>query len=172
MKKFATTFGNSRVKPTQKEYKDGIKLGKILVKYDYSVKCGGYQGLMEAVSKGVKKANGECIGITIAEFDKTRPKNKYLSKTITTENLFDRLKLLSESSTLFVAQTGNLGTLNEVILIWTLMYTFLLKDVRLCLIGKEWKDLKKLKKLPIDKRLFKHLEFFDNLKDFEKTLKK
>jgi uncharacterized protein (TIGR00730 family) len=172
MKKFATTFGNSRVKSTQKKYKEGIELGKVLVKYGYSVRCGGYQGLMEAVSKGVKQANGECIGITVAEFDKTRPKNIYLSKRIIASDIFERLKLLIEDSTIFIAQTGNLGTLNEVILIWTLMYTHLKNDARICLLGKEWNDLKRLKNLPIDKRLFKHLEFFDTLEEFEITLKK
>ncbi len=171
MGKFATTFGSSKIKPNKKEYKEGVKLGKILVKHGYNIKCGGYQGLMEAVSKGVKEANGECIGITIKEFNKRRPKNKYLSKRIITNDIFDRLKLLIKDSTILIAQKGNLGTLNEIIMTWTLMYANLMKNnVRLCLIGKEWKDLKKLKKLPIDKKLFKHLEFFDTLKEFGKTL--
>lgn len=171
MKKFATTFGSSKIKPNKKEYKEGVELGKILAKHGYSVKCGGYQGLMEAVSRGVNEAKGECIGITLKEFDKKRPRNRYLSKKITTNDLFDRLKLLIKDSKLFVAQTGNLGTVNEVILTWTLMYTKLIdNNVRLCLIGRGWRDLKKLKKLQIDKRLFKHLEFFDTLKNFEKSL--
>ncbi|MBU0458608.1 hypothetical protein KKF03_04130 [Patescibacteria group bacterium] len=62
--KFATTFGGSGYTPDSIQYQDGIRLGTFLAEQGYTVKCGGYYGLMEAVSQGVHEAGGQIRGIT------------------------------------------------------------------------------------------------------------
>ena len=70
--KFATTFGASQV-DDEKLYLEGVELGKFLAQKGYIVKCGGYGGLMEAVSRGVREVGGEVIGLTLKYFDEIRP---------------------------------------------------------------------------------------------------
>ncbi|WP_187647704.1 LOG family protein [Nitrosophilus labii] len=164
--KFVTTFGASKADKNSKEYKEGIKLGLFLSKAGYIVKCGGYQGLMEAVSIGVHKAGGECIGVTIEKFDQLRPKNPYLTKKIICKTLYERLEKLIEDSRLFVAQSGSIGTMNEVFMILALKYSGFKPDIRICLIGKMYKEMTKCSF--IDKNFVKNVEIYENVDEFIK----
>jgi len=171
MTKYATTFGSSTITKDEIEYKEGVLIGKHLAKNAYSVKCGGYQGLMEAISKGVHEAGGECIGMALEYFENKRPENPYLSKKIVHPTMFDRLKALIDDSELFIVQRGSLGTINEAIMVWTLLYVDLLEQKsRLCFIGKEWQHCITPENMLIDKRLFELIEFYDNAEEFLKTV--
>ncbi len=160
--KFATTFGASKVED-EKLYKEGIELGKFLAKKGYIVKCGGYGGLMEAVSKGVREAGGEVIGITLKQFENIRDKNPYLTKKIVANDLYERLKLLIEGSEVFIVQKGSIGTLNELFMVWALKYG-LGYDIRICLIGYE--SLKNCDFIP--KERLNDIEIYKNLDEFKK----
>jgi len=161
--KIATTFGASEV--INKEiYNEGVELGKFLAQNGYIVKCGGYGGLMEAVSRGVREANGEVIGITLKDFDEIRPKNPYLTKRIQAKDLFERLKLLIEGSNLFIVQKGSIGTFNELFMVWALKYG-LKRDFRICLIGYE--ELKNCTFIPQER--FKEIEVYKNLDEFKRA---
>ena len=109
MKKIATTFGSSKV-IDRKLYEEGVRLGEFLAKEGYTVKCGGYQGLMEAVSKGVRKAGGTVIGVRLKHFEHLREENPYLNIKIVANDLFERLRFLIMDSELFVVQQGSIGT--------------------------------------------------------------
>jgi len=171
MTKYATTFGSSTITEDTIEYKEGILIGRKLSKCGYSVKCGGYQGLMEAISKGVYQNGGECIGIALEAFETIRPENTYLTKKIVHSTMFDRLKALIEDSELFIVQRGSLGTINEAMMVWTLLYVDLLKkNSRLCFIGKEWQHCINPKNMLIDEKLFELIEFYDSAEDFLETL--
>ena len=161
--KTATTFGASRVEDP-KLYEEGVELGKFLASRGYIVKCGGYGGLMEAVSKGVKEAGGEVIGITLKYFDEIRPKNPYLTKRIQTADLFERLKKLIEDSEIFVAQKGSIGTLNEIFMVWALKYGLGL-NFRICVIGDVYEDFKNCSFIP--KERLGDLEIYKNLDEFK-----
>ncbi len=161
--KIATTFGASRVED-KKLYEEGVELGKFLAEKGYIVKCGGYGGLMEAVSRGVREAGGEVIGITLKFFDEIRPKNLYLTKRIQTPDLFERLRHLIEGSELFVAQSGSIGTLNEIFMVWALKYGLGL-DFRICLIGENYEDFKHCSFIP--KERLKEIEVYKNLEEFK-----
>lgn len=166
--KYATTFGSSTIQPHEKEYEEGVALGKFLAIQGYTVKCGGYQGLMEAVSKGAYEAGGKTIGICLEHFESKRPKNPYLSEKIITSDLYGRLKGLMDDSSLFIIQKGSLGTFNELLLIWTQAYIGLNQNIRMCLIGPEWQSIKCLK-LPIEEHLWAMLEFYDDMEHFKKA---
>ena len=163
--RFATTFGASKAEPSDKEYKEGIELGKFLALSGFVVKCGGYGGLMEAVSKGVASVGGKCIGIGLEEFDRFRPKNPYLSKKIVAKTLYERLELLIEGSELFVAQKGSIGTLNEIFMVAALKYSGLQPNIRIALIGKEYQEFN-----CFDANFKAVVEFYDSLEDFTKTI--
>ncbi len=163
--KFATTFGASKVY-SKNLYEEGIQLGTFLVQIGYVVKCGGYTGLMEAVSKGVNEAGGKIIGIGLKEFGSLRNTNKYLTEKIIANDLFERLKLLVKDSELFVVQQGSIGTLNELFLVWALKYS-LSKEFRICLIGKSYESIKKCEFIP--QQELHYLEFYSTLREFKKS---
>ncbi len=164
--KYATTFGASQIDKNSKEYKDGIKLGKFLSKNGYIVKCGGYQGLMEAVSYGVYLESGTCIGVTIEMFDKFRPKNPYLSKKIVCKNLYERLEKLVEGSDIFIAQKGSIGTLNEIFMTLALKYSGFKPNIDIVLIGEMYKEM--LNCSFIDKNFIENVKIYIDVDEFIK----
>ncbi len=163
--RYATTFGASKIYD-EATYKEGVELGKFLANRGYVVKCGGYLGLMEAVSKGVYQAGGEILGIGLKEFENERSINKYLTKKIIAEDLFERLKLLTKDSEMFVVQQGSIGTLNELFLVWALKYS-LGRQFRICLIGKRYQSLKNCDFIPQTE--LHHLEIYNTLDEFKKS---
>ncbi|EDX73655.1 hypothetical protein MC7420_6703 [Coleofasciculus chthonoplastes PCC 7420] len=166
MKKYATTFGGSEFTVDDPVYQDGIKLGKYLASKGYTVKNGGYYGLMEAVSKGVVESGGQCIGITNASFD-PKPANQFITEEIKAKDLFDRLRLLIQSSELFVIQNGSIGTVDELCVTWCLRYTLTMPSIRICLIGGFWSQvLYGLQNLAIKKEEFDILEVYKDIEDF------
>ncbi len=115
MKKYAALFGGSGNDTNSKEYLETVEIGSFLTKQGYIVKNGGYGGMMEAVSKGTTESGGSAIGVTCKQVGPAEG-NQYLSETIVTEKLYDRLKLLIENTTVFIVQRGGIGTLSEVFL--------------------------------------------------------
>ncbi len=113
--KHATFFGGA-IREVTPEYGESIAIGELLAEKGYTVKCGGYFGLMEAVCQGVSNKKGHSIGITCATFKNTKG-NEYLSETIVATDIFDRLKLLLSDSTVFIIQKGGIGTLSELALL-------------------------------------------------------
>ncbi len=163
--RFATTFGASKIAPDSKEYREGIALGRFLARLGYGVKCGGYGGLMEAVSKGVFEARGECIGIGLRDFEPLRAQNPYLTKKIVANSLYERLELLIEGSELFIAQKGSIGTLNEIFMVAALKYGGLKPHIRIVLLGKEYREYN-----CFDENFLQVVEFYDTLRELQRAL--
>jgi len=116
MNKYATFFGGAINDTSTIEYKESILLGEYLAQNGFIVKCGGYKGLMEAVSLGVHNKSGKVIGYTCKTFPSIIG-NIYLSETIVCDDIFQRLKFLIEDSEIFIVQRGGLGTLSELFLL-------------------------------------------------------
>ena len=116
MKKYAALFGGSGKDKTTLEYTDTVKIGRLLADIGYVVKNGGYGGMMEAVSYGAQRQGGEVIGVTCKQVGATIG-NDFLTETIVTEDLYDRLKVLINNTELFIVQKGGIGTLSEVFLV-------------------------------------------------------
>ncbi len=163
--RFATTFGASKIDHDDPAFEEGIALGKLLVRKGYGVKCGGYGGLMEAVSIGVKEAGGYCVGITLEHFDALREQNPYLSKKVVAKSLFERLELLIEGSEIFVAQKGSIGTLNEIFMVASLKYSGLMPDIRIFLLGGEYQEFN-----CFDASFKSVVEFCESLEELERLL--
>ena len=163
--RFATTFGASKVDKNDPAFAEGIELGRLLVHKGFGVKCGGYGGLMEAVSIGVKEAGGVCIGVTLEQFDMFREQNPYLSKKVVAKSLFERLELLIEGSEIFIAQKGSIGTLNEIFMVAALKYSGIMPDIRIFLLGSEYQKFN-----CFDANFKSVVEFVKDLEELERLL--
>lgn len=116
MNRTVTIFGSSIPKPGDDEYEDALSLGRILAKNNFNVCTGGYQGTMDAVSKGAREYNVRAIGITVDTF-KAMP-SKHLTEIIHTSTLIERLQKLIELGDAYIILPGGTGTLVEISLVW------------------------------------------------------
>ncbi len=65
MNKTITVFGSSQPKEGNEEFNSAYKLGILLAKNNFNVCTGGFQGIMNAVSKGAVENGAEAIGVTV-----------------------------------------------------------------------------------------------------------
>ena len=93
-------------------YVDSVEIGKLLANDNYLVFCGGGEGVMEAICKGVSIGNGTSIGIL--KGDDTSEGNKYLKIPILTNMGITRNALLPLNADVAIAISGNHGTLSEI----------------------------------------------------------
>ena len=97
---------------TDEIYNDTVEIGKRMAKKNWLVFCGGGEGVMEAIAKGVALGGGTCIGILKDKDFKTG--NEYLSIPISTGMDITRNALISYNCDLGVAISGADGTLSEI----------------------------------------------------------
>lgn len=113
-------FGSSTTEPGTPAWAVADELGERLARAGYAVMNGGYQGSMEAVSEGARRAGGEVIGVTTALFNH-RPPNPHLTHREDTTTLLERLDYLVHVASGFVVLEGSIGTLAELFLAWNLL---------------------------------------------------
>ena len=136
VQKRVTVFGGSRCGPDSEEYKEALKLGRLLVEAGFDVASGGYAGVMEAVSRGAHEAGGHIIGVTMSQF-KSAP-NPYLKKIEPSADFYARLQTLIRQSAGYVALRGGMGTVTEVSLVWNKLVMNVLTPRPLLLLGACW----------------------------------
>ena len=105
-----SVFGGRKI--STESYNNAYNLGKLLNKNKYLVYCGGGEGVMEAIAKGVKKGGGQCIGIL--KGISTDEMNSYIDIPIATNMGITRNALLAYSCDAAVAISGQYGTLSEI----------------------------------------------------------
>ena len=105
-----SVFGGRKV--TEKIYDQAYRLGKLLNSNNYLVYCGGGEGVMEAIAKGVSHGGGTCVGIL--KGISTDEMNPYIDIPIATNMGITRNALLAYSCDASVAISGNYGTLSEI----------------------------------------------------------
>ncbi len=93
-------------------YEETVELGRLLAKENWLVFCGGAEGVMEAIAKGVKEGNGTCIGIL--KGNDPSDGNQYLSIPIATGIGIARNALLAYNCDAAIAVSGHYGTLSEI----------------------------------------------------------
>jgi uncharacterized protein (TIGR00725 family) len=131
-----TVFGGSRCGPDSSEYKEALKLGRLLVEAGFDVCSGGYYGVMEAISLGAHEAGGHVIGVTMNQF-KAEP-NRYLKKIEPSADFYSRLQTLIRESAGYVALRGGMGTVTEISLVWNKLVMNVLPSRPLILVGDCW----------------------------------
>ncbi|MCX7798446.1 MAG: LOG family protein [Melioribacter sp.] len=164
-KKIVTVFGSSIPKPGEEEYELAYYLGKKLAKNNLNVCSGGFQGIMDAVSKGARENGAEAIGITLKTYEAIP--SMYLTKEIKCDNLFERLRLLIEHGDAYIVLNGGTGTLVELAIVWELMNKNALAEKPFACHGKLWKEIVELMEVQIrrEKRRLGLIKCFDNIDD-------
>lgn len=163
MNKIITIFGSSLPKPGDQEYEQAYFLGNYLGDKGFNVCSGGYQGIMDAVSKGAVKSGAKAIGVTVDIFG-AEP-SKYLSNEIVTTTLFERLRNLLNIGEAYIVLPGGTGTMLELTLVWEKMNKGLINEKPFACIGSIWKNIvsEMEKRILFEKRRTGLLKYFDNV---------
>jgi len=163
MKKTITVFGSSLPVEGDEEYALAYKLGSLLAKNNFNVCTGGYNGIMEAVSKGVVENNGKALGITLKYV--TSSANKYLSDQLKCKTLFERISKLMEFGDAYIILQGGTGTLLELASVWEFMNKNLLKIKPIACYSYMWKEIGRMidKQIEKEKRVSGLVKYFDEI---------
>ena len=138
-KKCVTVFGSSIPKEGEEEYAVAYNLGIVLAKRGLNVCTGGYQGIMDAVSKGCKESGGETIGVTLDIYNAIP--SKYLTEELKCNTLFERLKNLIDFGDAYVVLQGGTGTLVELAIVWEYMNKNMLEEKPLACYSDLWNEI-------------------------------
>jgi uncharacterized protein (TIGR00730 family) len=135
-----TIFGGSRVEPDSEEYLAALQLGRALAERGISVVTGGYNGVMEAVSRGAKEAGGHVIGVTVDVIARNfeRLPNSFLDQEVRTAALLERIDKMVELGAAYVVLPGGAGTLAELGIVWNLALLGALQDKPIVVVGVGW----------------------------------
>jgi len=136
---FVTIYGGSQNNRESKEYLETVELAKRLANKGYTIKTGGYYGIMEAASLGAKSVGGKSIGYTCMDFPSVKG-NMFLTQNVVCENIFQRLELLIKNTDLFIVQRGSVGTLAEFFLTLDIVRKMDTKPP-IILIGEFWDSI-------------------------------
>lgn len=93
-------------------YEETVKIGRRLAEENYLVFCGGAQGVMEAIAKGVSENGGTVIGI-LKGLD-LKEGNGYLTIPFATNMGIGRNPLIAYNCDVGLAVGGKYGTLSEI----------------------------------------------------------
>lgn len=108
--KRVSVFGGRVI--SKEVYDNTVIIGEQLANEEYVVFCGGGQGVMEAISKGVKSGNGLVVGILKGQdIDEA---NDYLTIPISTGIGIARNAVLAYNCDVAIAISGQYGTLSEI----------------------------------------------------------
>lgn len=133
-------FGSSEPEPGDPLYETARRIGALLAAEGFRVVTGGYGGVMEGASRGAREAGGTTLGICCDIFPSRDP-NAWLSRSVTTPDLFDRTRELVASSDGFVVLDGKTGTLAEASFLWALHRAGQLGHRPIVLVGDGWRHL-------------------------------
>ncbi|TSA30662.1 MAG: LOG family protein [Ignavibacteriales bacterium] len=135
-KKFVTVFGSSIPREGDNEYEIAYTLGKKLAENKINVCSGGFQGIMDAVSKGANEKGAEAVGVTVNIYHALA--SKHLTKQIVTHSLFERLKNLVEIGDAYIILQGGTGTMLELSLVWEYLNKGMIDQKPVACHGKMW----------------------------------
>ncbi len=140
MKKLVAVFGPGNVDPSDTLYREAERLGALLASAGFAVVTGGYDGVMEAASKGAREAGGQAIGVTAeVYYARGREANRYLTREVRLKSATDRLMELLDLSDAIIAIGNSTGTLAEIAMAWDFLTKGFLPKKPIMLIGSSWK---------------------------------
>ncbi len=171
MSKVITVFGSAQPKEGEEEFETAYKLGALLAKNSFNVCTGGFQGIMNAVSKGAVENGSDAIGITIDLWNV--PPSKYLTKEIKCSSLFERISKLVELGDAYIILQGGTGTLLELAVVWEMMNKKILNAKPVVCHSSMWKGVVEIldKQLKHENRSAKYVECFDNIEEIVNYIK-
>lgn len=162
-RKTVVVFGSSIPRPGDNEYEYAYQLGKQFALAGFDLCTGGFQGIMDAVSKGAVEHGARAIGITLDIYN-VLP-SKYLTEEIRCKSLFERLTRLIETGDAFVALQGGTGTLVELAIVWEYMNKNMMKFKPFACHSSMWKEIVRVMEEQITKEKRKNglIKSFDDI---------
>ena len=137
--RIVTVFGSSRPWEGDADYAEALALGKALAARGFAVCSGGYGGVMEAVSRGAKEANGKTYGVTADFF--ARRANQWVDVEVRKKSWEARLFELIALADGFVACKGGTGTLVELAVVWEMLNKSVMKAKPVAVLGDFWQPI-------------------------------
>jgi len=170
MSKTVSVFGSSLPVPGDDEYEQAYLLGKILGNSGINVCSGGYQGIMDAVSKGALENGVKTIGITVDIFGATP--SKYLTEQIEEATLFERLTKLINIGDAYIILPGGTGTMLELTVVWEKMNKGLISEKPTACVGSIWKNIvmEMETRISYEKRKVGLIKCFDTIENSAKYI--
>ena len=139
MKKLVTIFGPSECQLGDAIYERAYEAGGILADAGFAIVTGGYEGVMEAASKGAHERGGGTVGVTAnVYFNRGRATNAFIKKELRVSSAVDRLMELISLADAYVACGMSPGTLVEVTTVWDFFIKGFIETKPLILLGEEW----------------------------------
>jgi len=139
MKKIVTIFGSSKPINNEEQYLTAYTLGKNLALNGFDICTGGFNGIMEAASKGAVEGGGEAIGVTVNLWGGHI--NKFVTKEIMCDTLLERINKLIELGDGFVVLQGGTGTLLELAVVWEYINKGLMNSKPIACHSSIWKTI-------------------------------
>ena len=172
MKRTITIFGSSHPKPGEEEYETAYKLGVMLGENGFSVCSGGFQGIMDAVSKGVTENGGDAIGVTVDLF--SAAPSEHLTQEIKCDTLFSRIEKMVELGDAYIILRGGTGTLVEFSIVWEYINKKLMHAKPIFVHGEMWKPIVETvdKRMEYENRQTNIVKYLENIEDCETDLMK
>jgi len=175
MKKIITIFGSSKPVDNEEQYVTAYNLGKQLALNGFDICTGGFNGIMEAASKGAVDGGAEAIGVTVNLW--TSRANRFLTKEIVCKTLFERIDKLIEMGDGFVVLQGGTGTLLELAAVWEYLNKGLMNNRPIVCHSKIWKVIisEMNEQMKLEGRIHDWVKSFDSIDEitnyFKVTLK-
>ena len=132
-----SVFGSARTKRDDPYYAIGRQIGAALVESGYAVITGGGPGIMEAVNRGAKDADGLSVGLGI-ELPFEQGMNRWVDLGINFRYFFVRKTMFVKYSQAFICLPGGFGTLDELFESLTLVQTKKVTKFPVVLFGSEY----------------------------------
>jgi uncharacterized protein (TIGR00730 family) len=139
MQKTITVFGSSKPIETDEQYKLAYELGSQLAKKGFNVCTGGFFGIMEAVSKGAVENATAAIGIIVDNWGGAA--NKFVTREIKCNTLFERIDKLISTGDGYVILQGGTGTLLELAAVWELSNKGLMDNKPIACHSSMWEEI-------------------------------
>ena len=145
-----SVFGSARFGEEHPYYRQGVEVGRELVKAGFAVITGGGPGIMEAANRGAHEANGVSVGCNIVLPHEQQP-NPYVDKAVEFHYFFVRKVMLVKYSCAFIIMPGGFGTLDEMFEAATLIQTGKMGPFPVVCFGTEyWQGLIELIRQLVD----------------------
>ena len=109
-----TVFGSARTAPDDAAYQCAWRLGAWLGRAGLPVLTGGGPGIMEAVNRGAREADGISVGLNI-ELPYEQTPNPHLTHQLHFHHFSTRKLMLTRYSRGFVIFPGGFGTADELL---------------------------------------------------------
>jgi uncharacterized protein (TIGR00730 family) len=134
-------FGSARALPESREYRDTVKIARLLAEKGYGIITGGGPGIMEAGNKGACEGKGESVGLHI-HLPREQNVNPYVKTRLDFRYFFIRKLMFVKYACAYVVMPGGMGTIDEFSDAFLLAQTKRIQPLPIVLYGGEfWQGL-------------------------------